>query len=209
MNVKTLQRKLNAFDKRFRLKHKPLLVDGKMGRNTKNAVKRTKYYMGYAHPYNNEPGAEFYWRLEHPRTVSKKFNITRAGMRRGVARRSKRRRALHAVQWDWAWAGSRGVTNEVIRIVNGRAPITSRKRWELFNNPSSDHYMLNRTADAVDFGTASNYELANEIARKLGGSWSGDYDSFIITRKGKQFRVQIIAGTHGTGPHLHVGVRRV
>lgn len=110
------------------------------------------------------------------------------------------------------WGGSRAVTNEVIRIVGGRAMGTSRKRAGnhplSIANPGSDHNADNKTADAVDFATANNYALARDIARKLGGSWSGDYDSFIIRRNGKLFRVQIIAGTHGTGPHLHVGVRR-
>jgi len=113
------------------------------------------------------------------------------------------------------YGGSRGVTNEVIRIVGDRAPITSRKRPAShplsLANPGSDHNAANRTADAVDFGIANAYGLAREIAAKLGapGQWSGDYDSFIIHRRGKRYRVQIIAGTHGTGPHLHVGVRRV
>jgi hypothetical protein len=101
------------------------------------------------------------------------------------------------------------VTNEVVRIVNGRASITSRKRWETFGNPSSDHYMRNLFADAVDFATVENHGLKNEIARRLGGPHQvDDYENFFIHRKGKRFRVQIIAGTHGTGPHLHVGVSR-
>lgn len=111
------------------------------------------------------------------------------------------------------YAGSRAITNEVIRIVGDRAPVTSRKRPASHPlsraNPASDHNAANRTADAVDFGIANAYGLAREIAAKLGGQWSGDYDSFIIHRRGKRYRVQIIAGTHGTGPHLHVGVKRV
>jgi hypothetical protein len=111
------------------------------------------------------------------------------------------------------YGGSRAVTNEIIRIVGGRASVTSRKRpaWHplSISNPSSDHSGLNRLADAVDFGTANNYSLAREIARRLGGWWSGDYDAFVISRSGNKYRVQIIAGTHGTGPHLHVGVRRI
>jgi hypothetical protein len=108
------------------------------------------------------------------------------------------------------WGGSRQVTNEVVRIVAGRAPITSRKRWETFGNPMSDHYMGNETADAVDFGIAEAHWLKNEISRKLGGpSLLADYGSFAIRRNGRTFRVQMIAGTHGTGPHLHVGVRRL
>lgn len=111
------------------------------------------------------------------------------------------------------WGGSRRITNEIIGIVGARARVTSRKRWELFGNPGSDHYRGNLTADAVDFGIATAYSLAREIAKKLGGEWSGDYDSFTVSRRhrgqDRNYRVQIIAGTHGTGPHLHVGVKRV
>lgn len=127
----------------------------------------------------------------------------------------ERRREKRRVSSDNKWAGCRAVTNKAIRIVDGRAPVTSRKRWELFGNPDSAHYRGNKTKDGVDFGTAENYSLAREIARELGGEWSGDYDSFTITfksrfwRRARRFTVQIIAGTHGTGPHLHVGVERV
>jgi hypothetical protein len=108
------------------------------------------------------------------------------------------------------WGGARQVTNEIIGIVNGRAPVTSRKRWELFGNPSSDHYRGNKDADAVDFGIAEAHWLKNEISRRLGGpSELADGGTFVIVRGGKTFRVQIIAGTHGTGPHLHVGVKRI
>jgi hypothetical protein len=131
-----------------------------------------------------------------------------------IKRRSKLQAALRVAKkasgsvTDNLWGGSRGVTNEIIRIVGGRAPVTSRKRVETFGNPGSDHHVSQRTADAVDFGIANAYNLAREIARKLGGTWNGDYDSFTIVRKGKTFRVQGIAAVHGTGPHLHYGVRR-
>lgn len=111
------------------------------------------------------------------------------------------------------WGGSRAVTNEVIRVVGRRAPVTSRKRAAhdplSLANPGSDHNEANKWSDAVDFGVANAYSLAREIAAKLGGQWERDYDSFVIERNGRRFRVQIIAGTHGTGPHLHVGVRRI
>jgi hypothetical protein len=108
------------------------------------------------------------------------------------------------------WGGSRYWTNRVIKIVGNRAPVTSRKRWLEFGNPGSDHHKSQKTADAVDFGTADNHGLKNEISRKLGGpSVLADYGSFIVRRNGRAWRIQIIAGTHGTGPHLHVGVKRV
>jgi hypothetical protein len=118
-------------------------------------------------------------------------------------------RVVKRNSFSWAWGGSRGVTNEVIGIVNGRAATTSRKRVATFGNPGSDHHVSQRSADAVDFAIAEAHWLKNEISRRLGGpSTLADYGSFYIRRKGKRFRVQIIAGTHGTGPHLHVGVRR-
>lgn len=113
------------------------------------------------------------------------------------------------------WGGSRAVTNEVIDIVGDRAEVTSRKRpwWHRLSraNSGSDHNGANKTADAVDFGIAEAYDLAREIADKLGapGEWTGDYDSFEVVRDGVRYRVQMIAGDHGTGPHLHVGVRRI
>lgn len=91
-------------------------------------------------------------------------------------------------------------------------PRTSAKRWATYGNPGSDHWRGNLTAYAEDYGTANNHELADKIGRKLGivkkGEHVQDYRAYYIRRGGKRFRVQIIAATHGTGPHLHVGVRR-
>jgi hypothetical protein len=113
-------------------------------------------------------------------------------------------------QDDQEWGGSRAVTNEIIAIVNGRYPVTSRKRSETYGNPGSDHHISQKYADAVDFGTVENHALKNEISRKLGGpSTLADYASFQIQRNGRAYRVQAIASNHGTGPHLHLGVKRV
>lgn len=120
-----------------------------------------------------------------------------------VARRERLRRQRSDAQWG----GARAITNEIIDIVNGRAPITSRKRWQLFGNPGSDHWRGKKNADAVDFGIAEAHWLKNEISRRLGGPRElADYGSFFVERNGQTFRVQLIAGTHGTGPHLHAGV---
>lgn len=211
MRPKELQQALNRFMRRFRLKHKPLKVDGDLGPSTQARIKLVKYYLGYeGHPSANV-GAEFFYRLEHPRWGSKDHGITRSEWMRGVARRMARRKALRTPQWSWAWGGSRGVTNEVIDIVDSRASITSRKRTLTFGNPGSDHHTSQVFADAVDFGIANAHWLKNELARKLTDGQRtavNDYENFFIIRKGRRYRVQIIAGTHGTGPHLHVGVRR-
>ncbi len=128
----------------------------------------------------------------------RKFQV--ASARRAVARRSQSK----------LWGGARSVTEEVIDIVGKRAPVTSRKRTETFGNPGSDHHTSQKNADAVDFGIAEAHWLKNTISRRLGGpNTLPDYGTFTVRRNGKAYRVQIIAGTHGTGPHLHVGVRKV
>lgn len=207
--VKEVQRNLNEFFAKFSLKYKPLKIDGEKGAGTNERIRDAKFYLGYKGETNAVVNDTFKWRLAHPRTVSSKWKVSASDVKRGAQRRVARRRALRTPSWSWAWGGSRGVTDEVVRIVNGRVPITSRKRWATFGNPGSDHHMSQVWADAVDFGTANNHALKNEISRRLGGpSTLADYGNFYITRQGKRFRVQIIAGTHGTGPHLHVGVRR-
>ena len=112
-----------------------------------------------------------------------------------------------------SWDGTKSIIqNEVMPIARqwGISP-TSAKRWETYGNPGSDHWMGNRNAFAKDFATDSNGAFGAAIARELGIGYSGlsdDYKSYYIVRGGKNFRVQIIAGTHGTGPHLHIGIRR-
>jgi hypothetical protein len=108
------------------------------------------------------------------------------------------------------WGGGKLiVAREVWPIVRaaGISP-TSGKRRETFGNPGSDHFVGNIWAFAKDFATEANFELAQRIRTALDGGRHVDYESFYISRFGHTYRVQIIAGTHGTGPHLHVGVRR-
>ena len=111
---------------------------------------------------------------------------------------------------DRLWGGSRYFTNRIIAIVGDRAPVTSRKRWATFGNPGSDHHRSQRLADAVDFGIADAHALKNEISRKLGGPDPvDDYEHFHLKHGGRTYRLQLIAGTHGTGPHLHAGARKI
>ncbi len=109
------------------------------------------------------------------------------------------------------WGGAAIIVRTEVRplVLAHGIPITSTKRWETFGNPSSDHYRGNRLAYAEDYGTASNFSLAQEVRTALDGGVHVDYQSFNIVRRGHTYRVQIIAGTHGTGPHLHVGIERV
>ena len=125
-----------------------------------------------------------------------------------VDRRHRQLKARNAS--DRRWGGSRAVTNEIIDIVGSRARITSRKRAMLLGNRGSDHNFFNRNADAVDFAIAEAHDLKNEVSRKLGGpNTVQDFGKFFIRRNGHTYRVQLIAGTHGTGPHFHAGVAKV
>lgn len=127
---------------------------------------------------------------------------------RGLIDRAKR--LLSTAPGPPAWGGSKAIVrDEVWPIVQaaGISP-TSGKRSQTFGNPSSDHYVGNVYAFAKDYATASNYSLAQRIRTALDGGIHVDYDNFYVTRRGHRYRVQIIAGTHGTGPHLHCGVRR-
>lgn len=108
------------------------------------------------------------------------------------------------------WGGSDDILrNEVEPVAAqwGYRP-NSAKRTESFGNPGSDHHTSQTTASARDFPTGNNYALRDAIMRALGvGGPISDYGNYYITRGGRRYRVQPIAGTHGTGPHLHIGVR--
>jgi len=164
-----------------------------------------------------------FWRARHRAAAegteqrSRAFHMLTAAKellakRREQVAEAERVVARHSASTEFG--GSRAVTDEVIRIVDGRAPVTSRKRAAnhplSISNPGSDHSGANPLADAVDFGIAEAHGLKNEISRKLGGpAQLVDFGEFVTRRNGHRYRVQIIAGTHGTGPHLHVGVRKV
>lgn len=108
-----------------------------------------------------------------------------------------------------AWGGCRYIIDEIVipELVEDHVAVTSRKRTETFGNPTSDHHVSQVLADAVDGAIANAHTLADEIGGELG---VGDVDDYVheeFTIEGHRFRVQIIAGTHGTGPHIHVGLR--
>lgn len=216
---KRAQRLANAFVEQQKLELRPLVVDGVLGGKSDDRFERLRYFLGENEDkITPKVDAEFLFRLEHPNKVvkpedSKDFAVSKVTVERGQHRRDLRRAALDEPKDSDLYGGCRAVTNRVIEIVGDRAPVTSRKRAASdplsIANPGSDHSGANPTADAVDFATVNNFALADEIARKLGGPADvADYQAFFITMDGKRFRVQIIAGTHGTGPHLHVGVAR-
>ena len=147
----------------------------------------------------------------------KVLKVSRARIARIVRQIKDRRRALAEAN---QWGGSRAVTNHIIEIVGDAIPVTSRKRSATdplsIANPDSDHSAQSTQADAVDFGTAENFALRDMVMMKLGASGPiQDYGHYIISyrfrwwRRARRFRVQPIAGTHGTGPHLHFGVKRI
>ena len=211
--VEFWQRQLNQFTEEQFSDIEPLKADGDVGPKTRDRVRDVKYWLGYGKRWRDASvNRELRWRIEHPNGIrhgTKQEDTDRERVARGRERRRRHRERAD----DDNWAYCRGVTDLVIRIVDQKRPntkITSRKRSETFGNPSSDHYIKNTRADAVDFARVNDQWLMDEIAKELGGPADVvDFQSFIITHNGRRFRVQIIAITHGTGPHLHVGVKRI
>ncbi len=113
------------------------------------------------------------------------------------------------------WGGCRDIIDRVVVPIIHRHgwAITSRKRPAndplSLANPGSEHNMANVLSDAIDAGTANNYAGADEIGNALGVGDVADYVFEFFDVDGHTYRVQIIAGTHGTGPHLHTGLTRI
>lgn len=109
------------------------------------------------------------------------------------------------------WSGGASICEREVVPVAARfgAPITSRKRTSTLGNPSSDHYVGNTTAYAVDIGTFNGAPIAHAIAHALGiSNYSvGNYNGYYIKRCDKLFRVQILWAVSGHFNHVHVGVR--
>jgi hypothetical protein len=146
------------------------------------------------------------------RTIKRARKVLKVSRKRAARLLKRIRRRKKALAEASQWGGSRGVTNRIIEIVGGRAAVTSRKRPAnhplSLANPGSDHNEANTTSDAVDFGIAEAFSLRDEVMRKLGVSEPiFDGAHYVITFNGKRYRVQPIARNHGTGPHLHFGVR--
>jgi hypothetical protein len=110
-----------------------------------------------------------------------------------------------------AWGGGMSIAErEVVPLLQSRGvPITSRKRTSTLGNPSSDHYVGNVCAYAVDAGTFSGADDAHAIANKLGisGYSTGNYNSYYIVRCGRRQRVQILWAVAGHFNHVHNGFR--
>lgn len=141
-----------------------------------------------------------------------------AKKKRQIARRMVSQTPDNPALGTGAWAGSESIleaTTLQVEIRHG-IPRTSFKRWETFGNPSSDHWMGNTTAYAIDGGIATAYwlhaEITEEFKRKgipLDAPLADYALRYCRAPNGVQFRIQNIAATHGTGPHYHSGCRRV
>lgn len=75
----------------------------------------------------------------------------------------------------------------------------------------SDHLVAaGRYARDFPIAGQENIEAAGkQVARQLGIKYQGGDTVATIKVGDKRFRVQIITRPHGTGPHLHVGLRRL
>jgi hypothetical protein len=134
---------------------------------------------------------------------------------RMVKARSRQVRAR--LRSDRKYAGARYVTNRINDLAKEHRPgtrVTSRKRPTLLGNIASDHNLFNRTADAIDHALVNDHGFKRIVVRDLtNGSVNDIADFGTITvrnpQNGRDYRVQLIAGTHGTGPHHHSGAKLI
>lgn len=130
---------------------------------------------------------------------------------RSIKRRIRRKRnRIVTTPGAPHWGGSDDILRLEVEPVarnHGLSP-NSAKRSETYGNPGSDHHTSQTLASARDFPTANDYALRDKIAVKVVGRPVSDYENVYFTRDGVRYRFQAIAGTHGTGPHLHIGIRR-
>jgi hypothetical protein len=134
----------------------------------------------------------------------------------GAYRRRKQRKLAKppTSSSDKEWGGSRWFTNRAIEVAARHGVGISRRKWSgppINGNFGSDHNVWNTNADAVDLPTFSGQQLAEDIAARLGVSYSpGSWNNSYASRNGVQYRVQILwaapDGSHRD--HVHVGVRR-
>ena len=141
--------------------------------------------------------------------------LTSAIQRRVHARARRRKKKRKLEQEDdivfsagsTHWGGCADVHEDEVEPAAG-TQAHSTKRTETYGNPTSDHHVSQVWAFAGDF--PPSVDLAIRIARRLGIGYNGyadDYKLYYVYREGRQIRVQIIASNHGTGPHVHSGLR--
>lgn len=131
---------------------------------------------------------------------------------RAAIKRLKRLRAAVVLSGPPHWGGGKQIMRDEVWPIMRRLGIspTSGKRRETFGNPGSDHFFLNIWAFAKDWATSNNQSAAQKVRATLTpGQIHHDYEEFYFERYGHTYRGQIIASTHGTGPHLHIGIKRI
>lgn len=92
IEVKSLQRGLNAFTNRYLAFVSPIVVDGRLGKSTRERVRLVKYHLGYLGPINSDVTVTFRSRMWHPN--SERYS-TKERIARGKARRVKQRKDAH------------------------------------------------------------------------------------------------------------------
>lgn len=137
------------------------------------------------------------------------------GLARRIARKVRRRerredRRIVLSAGAPHWGGSDDILRLEVEPIAAKVGLhpNSAKRTESYGNPTSDHHTSQVNASARDFPTVENHALLDQIAKAVVGRAVSDYENVYFKREGVTFRFQGIAGTHGTGPHLHIGIRR-
>lgn len=115
------------------------------------------------------------------------------------------------------YAGSQSVGERaVVKVAEAfGAFISSRKRAASHplsqSNPSSDHNEANENAYAWDIATFNGAPIAHQIAKELGISnySTGNFNTYIVSCNGRNYRVQILWGVSVHFNHVHVGIRAI
>lgn len=90
LDVKALQRALNAFTKRYLRGVTPLIVDGDKGHATNRRIMTCKYYLGYGEKRDGDVTSKFLLRLRHPHSSEHSpASMRRTGAKRRVAQRAR------------------------------------------------------------------------------------------------------------------------
>lgn len=80
---------------------------------------------------------------------------------------------------------------------------TPEHNAEIGGSPTSDHLSTNKDAFAADF--PDDPKISAKIARKLGIKGFKHGQNTTVFRDG--YRIQLLTAPHGTGPHVHLGIK--
>lgn len=133
-----------------------------------------------------------------------KYDQRGSEARKIVRRFEKANGRVKSQQLSGDWGGAEKATRQIVGGKN-LANATSTKRSHTVGGASStgsDHHTSQKSAYAVDL--PHNQSALDRINKKLGTSLKLGQDQ---TVNYKGYRVQVITSPHGTGPHIHVGVR--